>query len=198
MIHAYDDDRSEEAFQGISKHSLPRIKRWLLDLSERWCGPHCCIGVLFRGVFVETLATSGEAASMYWLTSSYTIPSAFLIHTAGSGIHPPNTSPRPGGKRRKRRLLFLRQWYHDFEIWKFGKTRLERKPLQHGLIFHPWVPSAKVAPTKIAHDFARCSSKFARYNFESRSLAPSFRLRSAGCKPIRMSWTLHVPQWIFG
>lgn len=52
-LHAYDE-RSEEAFQDISKRSQPRFKKRLL-VKDMWCH-------ILWGAIVETLATPDDAS----------------------------------------------------------------------------------------------------------------------------------------
>lgn len=139
-LHAYDDERLEATFQGLSKH-LAVIKRRLVDPSESGFAPCRCIGLLFREGFCRNAGRRQFDA--FVVVDLYT--SLGVLYPYGS---PGSLSSKydPKALRRKGRLPFLGQLYHDFEPWKAGKTRLQRKPLQHGLIFHPCVPSTKAYP----------------------------------------------------
>lgn len=99
----------------------------------------------------------------------------------------------PEGKEGKEETAFLEtivsRFWHS-ESWEDEAWTKASAPRPH---LPPMSAVCEGWPTKIRHDFARWSSKLARYFFESRSLAPSFRFGSAGCKPLRMSWTLACP-----
>ena len=84
----------------------------------------------------------------------------------------------PNTRRQKGRLLSLRHLYHVLEPWKGGKMRLELRLPQHGLIFHPCVPSKNAGPRGKPR---RCKIAFetsSMVHFESREVGSALPARS--------------------
>lgn len=134
---------------------------------------------------------------MRLLSSTYTLPSAFLIHTAVPGAYHPDTTPRPW-EGETAFLETLVSWFRTLESWEDEASAKASATRPH---LPPMRAVYEGLPTGIGYDVAKWLSKLARRYFESTSVAPSFSFEPAGCKPVpssRPSEPLHVGQWIFG
>lgn len=128
-LHAYHE-RSEEACQDITKHSQPRFKKRLL-VKDIWC--HIPWWRLQKRWQFRTVPLG-----LLVVVVRYTSRSVLYKY---SSIGSSSFRYNPNTRRRKGKHLFLRHLYHVLVPLKGGKMRLEVRLPQHGLIFHPCVPS---------------------------------------------------------